>query len=438
MAISIAGALGRKFARIALGGIRDEAEIRGHRKTYIGAMPGRIINAVTKAGSKNPLILLDEIDKLTSDVRGDPAAALLEVLDTEQNSTFRDHYIELPFDLHDVLFITTANDKDTIPRPLLDRMEVIELSSYTDAEKLHIAQNHLVPKQLHKHGLTRRDLALSDEAISAVIDGYTRESGVRALERQIAAICRKRAAAKVEGDTKKKTVQPADLPKLLGPVRYKREHEQHKDEVGLVNGLAWTSVGGELLKVEVAVLEGTGKIKFTGSLGDVMKESCEAAVTYIRSCAAQLGIDPGFYKSKDIHIHFPEGAVPKDGPSAGIAITTAVASALTGRPVRGDLAMTGEVTLRGRVLPIGGLKEKTMAAYREDLRLVLLPEDNRADLEEIDADVRRALSFVPVSHVSKVLDLALVPSESPQVQEEMPASPVYGNESHSRCSVITQ
>ena len=438
VAISIAGALGRKFARIALGGIRDEAEIRGHRKTYIGAMPGRIINAISKAGSKNPLILLDEIDKLASDVRGDPAAALLEVLDTEQNSTFRDHYIELPFDLHDVLFITTANDRDNIPRPLLDRMEVIELSSYTDAEKLHIAKDHLFPKQMQKHGLTRRDLALSDEAISAIIDGYTRESGVRTLERQIAAVCRKTAAAKVEGDTRKKHVEPADLQKLLGPVRYKREHEQHKNEVGLVNGLAWTSVGGELLKVEVAVLEGTGKIKFTGSLGDVMKESCEAAVTYIRSCATELGIDPAFYKSKDIHIHFPEGAVPKDGPSAGIAITTAVASALTGRPVRGDLAMTGEVTLRGRVLPIGGLREKTMAAYREGLRLVLLPEDNRADLDEIDADVRRALSFVTVSHVSKVLDLALVPSEPPQRQEEMPASPVYGGESHSRCSVITQ
>ena len=432
VAISIAGALGRKFARIALGGIRDEAEIRGHRKTYIGAMPGRIINAISKAGSKNPLILLDEIDKLTSDMRGDPSAALLEVLDTEQNSTFRDHYIELPFDLHDVLFIT-----DNIPRPLLDRMEVIELSSYTDAEKLHIAKNHLFPKQLHKHGLTKRDLSLTDAGLSALIDGYTREAGVRTLERQIASICRKVAAAKVEGAAGKKTVEPADLQELLGPVRYKRDHEQLKNEVGVVNGLAWTSVGGELLKVEVAVLEGTGKVKFTGSLGDVMKESCDAAVTYIRSRARDLGIDPDFYKTRDIHIHFPEGAVPKDGPSAGIAITTAVASALTGRPVRGDLAMTGEVTLRGRVLAIGGLKEKTMAAYREGLRLVLLPEENRADLEEIDADVRRALTFVPVADAAKVLDLALVP-EQQQGSEEPQTPPVYSGEPHSRCAVIPQ
>ncbi len=432
VAISIAGALGRKFARIALGGIRDEAEIRGHRKTYIGAMPGRIINAISKAGSKNPLILLDEIDKLTSDMRGDPSAALLEVLDTEQNSTFRDHYIELPFDLHDVLFI-----RDNIPRPLLDRMEVIELSSYTDAEKLHIAKNHLFPKQLHKHGLTKRDLSLTDAGLSALIDGYTREAGVRTLERQIASICRKVAAAKVEGAAGKKTVEPADLQELLGPVRYKRDHEQLKNEVGVVNGLAWTSVGGELLKVEVAVLEGTGKVKFTGSLGDVMKESCDAAVTYIRSRARDLGIDPDFYKTRDIHIHFPEGAVPKDGPSAGIAITTAVASALTGRPVRGDLAMTGEVTLRGRVLAIGGLKEKTMAAYREGLRLVLLPEENRADLEEIDADVRRALTFVPVADAAKVLDLALVP-EQQQGSEEPQTPPVYSGEPHSRCAVIPQ
>ncbi|MBQ3077202.1 MAG: endopeptidase La [Clostridia bacterium] len=422
VAISIAGAIGRKFARIALGGIRDEAEIRGHRKTYIGAMPGRIINAVSKAKSRNPLILLDEIDKLTSDMRGDPAAALLEVLDTEQNGTFRDHYIELPFDLSDVLFITTANNKDTIPRPLLDRMEIIELSSYTDAEKLHIARDHLIPKQIKKHGLTKRDLAITDPALSAIIDGYTREAGVRTLERRIAAVCRKAAAAKVGGATGKKTVLPDDLTELLGPQRYKREKDNHKNEVGLVNGLAWTSVGGEMLKVEVAVLEGTGKVKFTGSLGDVMKESCDAAVTYIRSRSESLGIDKDFYKTKDIHIHFPEGAVPKDGPSAGIAITTAVTSALTGRPVRGDLAMTGEVTLRGRVLAIGGLKEKTMAAYREGLRLVVLPEENKADLEEIDADVRRGLQFVTVSDVGKVLDLALLPCEITALRADAPTT----------------
>ncbi len=437
VAISIAGALGRKFARIALGGIRDEAEIRGHRKTYIGAMPGRIIDAISRAGSKNPLILLDEIDKLTSDMRGDPAAALLEVLDTEQNSTFRDHYIELPFDLHNVLFITTANNRDTIPRPLLDRMEIIELSSYTDAEKLHIAKEHLVAKQIHKHGLTRRDLRISDEAISAIIDGYTREAGVRELERQIATICRKVAAEKIESGVQKRTVRSENLKELLGPVRFKRDHELLKNEIGLVNGLAWTSVGGELLKVEVAVVEGAGKVKFTGSLGDVMKESCDAAVTYIRSRAAELGIDPEFYKNRDIHIHFPEGAVPKDGPSAGIAITTAVVSALSGRAVRGDVAMTGEVTLRGRVLPIGGLKEKTMAAYREGMRLVLLPEENRADLEEIDADVRRALAFLPVSDVGKVLETALLPrEEAAAAQSQTP--PVFSEKVPPRACTISQ
>ncbi|MPM09418.1 Lon protease 1 [bioreactor metagenome] len=407
IATSIAGAMGRKFARISLGGIRDEAEIRGHRKTYIGAMPGRIIAAIRQAGSANPLILLDEIDKLTSDVRGDPAAALLEVLDTEQNKTFRDHYIELPFDLRDVMFITTANNMDTIPLPLRDRMEIIELTSYTNSEKLHIAQDFLVPRQIKKNGLTKRDIRFTPEGLAAIIDCYTRESGVRTLEREIAACCRKAATAKVSGDGKVFTITPENLDALLGPPRFKREDVPHTDEVGLCNGLAWTSVGGEILQIEVSVVEGTGKVQLTGSLGDIMKESCNAAITYVRSRCSELGIDGEFYKNSDIHIHFPEGAVPKDGPSAGIAITTALVSALTGSPVRGDIAMTGEVTLRGRVLPIGGLKEKTMAAYREGLLTVILPSENRPDIEEIDTEVAKALNFIYVKNADEVIEIAL-------------------------------
>lgn len=407
IATSVAKAIHRKMARISLGGVHDEAEIRGHRKTYVGAMPGRIIAAIKQADSCNPLLLLDEIDKLGNDQRGDPASALLEVLDAEQNSTFRDHFLEVPFDLSDVLFITTANTLDTIPKPLLDRMEVIELTSYTDEEKVQIAKRHLIPKEFKRHGLSRTQVRLSDEAIRTLIRGYTRESGVRILERQIAALCRKAAMRIVSGDIKSVTITESNLEKLLGIPRYHPDHLPQTEQVGVVNGLAWTSVGGELLEVEAAVVAGTGKVELTGNLGDVMKESAQAALTYIRSRASQLGVEPDFYKTKDIHIHFPEGAVPKDGPSAGIAITTAMVSALTGTPVRRELAMTGEVTLRGRVLAIGGLKEKTMAAYRSGIRTVLLPKDNEKDLEEIDQTVRAGLRFVPVEQVDQVLAEAL-------------------------------
>ena len=356
IAISVAAALNRKLARLSLGGVRDEADIRGHRKTYIGAMPGRIVTAISQSGSMNPLLLLDEIDKMGSDYRGDPSAAMLEVLDSEQNYAFRDHFLEIPLDLSKVLFITTANTTSTIPRPLLDRMEVIELTSYTDEEKLQIARRYLLPKQMKEHGLKKTALRVSDEAIRAIITGYTRESGVRSLERQMGKLCRKTAMHLVSGDAKRCTVTPENLEDYLGVRRY-QPPVLDNDPVGVVNGLAWTEAGGELLEVEVNVMEGTGKLELTGNLGDVMKESAHAAVSCIRSRVGQLGIDPEFYKNKDIHIHFPEGAVPKDGPSAGVAITTAVVSALTGRKVRSDVAMTGEVTLRGRVLAIGGLKD---------------------------------------------------------------------------------
>ena len=407
IATSMAKAIHRNMARISLGGVHDEAEIRGHRKTYVGAMPGRIIAAIKQADSCNPLLLLDEIDKLGNDQRGDPASALLEVLDAEQNATFRDHFLEVPFDLSDVLFITTANTLDTIPRPLLDRMEVIELTSYTDEEKVEIAKRHLVPKQIKRHGLTKAKFRLSDGALRALIRGYTRESGVRVLERQIGALCRKVAMRIVEQDVKSVSITEKNLEELLGIPRYHPDRIPQTEQVGVVNGLAWTSVGGEILEVEVGVIPGTGKVELTGNLGDVMKESAHAALTYIRSRAAQLGIEADFYKTKDIHIHFPEGAVPKDGPSAGIAITTAMVSALTGAPVKRELAMTGEVTLRGRVLPIGGLKEKTMAAYRNGIRTVIVPEDNQKDLEEIDPTVKAGLRFVPVEQVDQVLAEAL-------------------------------
>ncbi len=408
--MSIARALNRKLARVALGGIHDEAEIRGHRKTYVGAMPGRIINAVAQAGTRNPLLLLDEIDKLGSDYRGDPSAALLEALDAEQNATFRDHYLEVPFDLSDVLFITTANTTSTIPQPLLDRMEVIELSSYTDEEKLHIAKEHLFPKQRKRYGLKATQIKISDAALREVIAGYTREAGVRVLERQIGKLCRKAALILVNGTQASVSVTPRRLEELLGPRRYKQDPPLHRNEPGLVRGLAWTSVGGETLDVEVNVMPGSGKLELTGNLGDVMKESARAGLSYIRSRAEALGIDPEFYKNKDIHIHFPEGAVPKDGPSAGITVTLAVISALTGRPVRGDIAMTGEITLRGRILPIGGLKEKTMAALRAGVKTVILPEENLPDLKEIDQDVRAALDFLPTDHIDKILDFALLPA----------------------------
>ena len=407
IATSVAHAIHRNMARISLGGVHDEAEIRGHRKTYVGAMPGRIIAAIKQAESCNPLLLLDEIDKLGNDQRGDPASALLEVLDAEQNATFRDHFLEVPFDLSDVLFITTANTLDTIPKPLLDRMEVIELSSYTDEEKVEIAKRHLIPKQIKRHGLTKAKFKLSDDALHTLIRGYTRESGVRILERQIGALCRKAAMRLVTGTVKSVSVTEKNLEELLGIPRYHPDHIPQTEQVGVVNGLAWTSVGGEILEVEVAVVPGTGKVELTGNLGDVMKESAHAALTYIRSRAAQLGIEADFHKTKDLHIHFPEGAVPKDGPSAGIAITTAMVSALTGLPVKTELAMTGEVTLRGRVLPIGGLKEKTMAAYRNGIRTVLIPADNEKDLEEIDPTVKAGLRFVPVEQVDQVLAEAL-------------------------------
>ena len=405
---SIARAMNRKMARVSLGGIHDEAEIRGHRKTYIGAMPGRIIAAVSKAGTANPLILLDEIDKLGMDHRGDPASALLEVLDAEQNSTFRDHFLELPFDLSDVLFITTANDLSTVPRPLLDRMEVIELGSYTDEEKLQIARRHLLPREMKRHGLKASQLRVTDDAIREIISGYTRESGVRLLERKLADLCRKAAMQLVSGeDVKRVSVNGDNLEPMLGPRRYHPERLSRTPQVGLVNGLAWTSVGGELLEVEVNVVPGSGKVEPTGNLGKVMQESCHAAISYIRSRTAQLGIDPDFYKNRDIHIHFPEGATPKDGPSAGIAITTAIVSALTGAKVKCGIAMTGEVTLRGRVLPIGGLKEKTMAAHRNGILTVIIPQDNEQDLENIDQTVRAALRFVTVSQVDQALAEAL-------------------------------
>ncbi len=407
IAASLAKAMNRKFARVSLGGIHDEAEIRGHRKTYVGAMPGRIISALNQAGTCNPLILLDEIDKLGSDGRSDPASALLEVLDAEQNVSFRDNFIELPFDLSDVLFITTANDLSPIPRPLLDRMEVIELVSYTDEEKLSIARHHLLPKELQRHGLKKSQLKLTDDAIREMITGYTRESGVRRLEQEIAALCRKAAMKLVSGEVNKVQITGDNLEDYLGTRKYTPESLSTTPLVGVVNGLAWTSVGGELLEVEVNAVPGTGKIELTGNLGTVMKESCQAAITYIRSRAKELGIDPEFYKNTDIHVHFPEGAVPKDGPSAGVSITTAITSALSGIPVRCGIAMTGEVTLRGRVLAIGGLREKTMAAYRNGIHVVIIPAENEKDLADIDQTVRAALRFVTVSQVDQVLAEAL-------------------------------
>lgn len=407
IAMSIARATNRKLCRVALGGVHDEAEIRGHRKTYIGAMPGRIVSGIIQAGSMNPLMVLDEIDKLGSDYRGDPAAALLEALDGEQNFHFRDNYLEIPIDLSDVFFITTANTTETIPRPLLDRMEIIEMTSYTDEEKLQIAKRHILPKQRKKHGLTGVTLKVSDDAIREIISLYTRESGVRMMERQLAAICRKCATGIAKGEYKSLSVRAGGLEPLLGVPRYKPDPIHARDEVGLVRGLAWTAAGGEVLDVEVGIAEGSGKLELTGNLGSVMKESAMAAITYIRSRAKSLGIDPEFNKNRDIHIHFPEGAVPKDGPSAGITICVGVVSALTGIPVRRDLAMTGEITLRGRILAIGGLKEKTMAALRAGISTVIIPAANEADLDEIDQSVRKALKFIIADHVDAILDVAL-------------------------------
>lgn len=407
IAKSIAASLGRKFARISLGGVRDESEIRGHRKTYVGAMPGRIINALKTADSINPVILFDEIDKMGNDFRGDPSSALLEVLDSEQNSAFVDRYVDIPVDLSEVLFITTANSLDTIPAPLLDRMEIIELSSYTREEKFNIAKKHLVPKQLKKNGESTKTLKIADSAIYSMIDFYTREAGVRKLERRIGEICRKSARKIVEGEAKV-TVNESNIGDFLGIKKYRPEGLAAHDEVGLVNGLAWTAVGGTMLPLEVLVLEGTGKTEFTGSLGDVMKESAKIAVSLTRALAVKYGIDPNFYKDKDIHVNAPEAAIPKDGPSAGVTLTTALVSALSGIPVRRDVAMTGEITLRGKVLPIGGLKEKTMAAYRAGIKTVCIPKDNEPDLEEIDEKVRAALRFVIAEDIGTVLETALV------------------------------
>ena len=405
---SVAKALNRKMARVSLGGVHDEADIRGHRKTYVGAMPGRIMTAMIQAGSSNPVLLLDEIDKMGADYRGDPSAALLEVLDGEQNRAYRDHYLEIPYDLSDVLFITTANTLDTVPAPLLDRMEVIELGSYTDEEKVMIAKNHLIPKQLAKHGLKKSQLRISEEAVREIIACYTRESGVRGLERCFGDLCRKAAMELLDGETVKKvTVTGSNLEKYLGVRKYLPDRLPCTDQVGLVTGLAWTSVGGETLEVEVNVMDGSGKLELTGNLGDVMKESAHAALSYIRANAAKLGVAPDFYKTKDIHVHFPEGAVPKDGPSAGVTVCTAMVSALTGVSVRSDVAMTGEISLRGRVLRIGGLREKTMAALRHGIRTVIIPADNERDLEEIDQTVRRQLNFVSASTVDMVLETAL-------------------------------
>lgn len=408
IARSIAQCLGRKYARMSLGGVRDEAEIRGHRRTYIGAMPGKIINAILTAKSSNPLLLLDEVDKLASDFRGDPAAALLEALDPEQNVSFKDHYLDIPFDLSDVLFITTANTLDTIPRPLLDRMDVIELSSYTRVEKFEIAKRHLVPKQLAATGLKGK-VKLNQSAIYGIIDGYTQEAGVRNLERTITQLLRKCAKQIAAGTTESMTIGASQLEELLGPKRIKPAFHSRKDSVGVANGLAWTSVGGEILPIEVQVVPGgSGRLELTGSLGEVMKESAKLAITYAKVHASEYGYAVDVFKNADIHIHAPEGAIPKDGPSAGVTLTTALISCLSGRAVRSDVAMTGEITLHGQVLPIGGLKEKSMAAYREHMSMVLIPKDNEPDLYEVDPVVKQALEFHPVSSLDEVLSLALL------------------------------
>ena len=408
VARSIAESLGRKYVRISLGGVRDEAEIRGHRRTYIGAMPGKIITAMISAKSANPLMLLDEIDKLAGDFRGDPAAALLEALDPEQNSTFNDHFIDIPFDLSHVLFITTANDLGSIPGPLRDRMDVIELPSYTRVEKYNIARKHLLPKQLKACGLTGK-VTLSQSALYGIIDGYTREAGVRNLERTITSVLRKCARKIAAGEVESVSVTGTMLEQLLGPRFVKPDFLNRTNAVGIANGLAWTSVGGETLPIEVQVMDnGSGKITVTGSLGDVMKESAQLAVTWVRVHAAEYGIDPEKLKKCDLHIHAPEGAVPKDGPSAGVTLTTALVSCLSGIPVRGDVAMTGEITLHGNVLPIGGLREKSMAAYREGMKTVLIPKDNEPDLYEVDDEVKKNLTFLPMQSLTQVLNAALL------------------------------
>ncbi len=404
---AIAKAVGRKFVQMSLGGVRDEAEIRGHRRTYIGAIPGRIISGMKQAGTMNPVFLFDEIDKMSSDMRGDPASAMLEVLDAEQNDAFRDHYMELPFDLSKVMFITTANSVDTIPAPLLDRMEIIEVPSYTEEEKLQIAKHHLLPKQITAHGLKPKTVRMSDKVLRELIEGYTREAGVRTLERTLAKVVRKAAVTMLDTGVEEVSVTSAVLKEYLGAVRFIREQPEKEPRIGVVNGLAYTTVGGEMLEVECAIMPGKGTLQLTGQLGDVMKESAEAAFTWVRSHSQALGLKDDFYKDKDIHIHVPEGAVPKDGPSAGVTMTTALVSALTGISVRQDVAMTGEITLRGRVLPIGGLKEKSLAAYRAGIRTLVIPKENTKDLEDIPSYVLSQFRIVATDDIGTVLETAL-------------------------------
>ena len=413
IARSVAKALNKKYIRICLGGVRDEAEIRGHRRTYVGAMPGRIAQSLRQAGVKNPLMLLDEIDKVSSDYKGDTASALLEVLDSEQNNKFTDHYVELPIDLSEVLFIATANDVQTIPRPLLDRMELIEISSYTENEKMHIAKEHLVPKQLKANGLKPEQLTISDKALGEIISGYTKEAGVRSLERKIGQICRRAALKILEQHEEKVNVTQKNLEEYLGRKRYNFQMKNPQPEVGIVRGLAWTSVGGDTLQIEVNIMPGRGGLKLTGQLGDVMKESAEAGISYIRSVAKKYGIKEEFFKKHDIHIHIPEGAVPKDGPSAGITMATAMISAITKVPVRADVAMTGEITLRGRILPIGGLKEKLLAAKKAGIKTVLVPGKNKPDVQEMDQEITEGLEILFAESMEEVLKTALVPREEP-------------------------
>jgi len=419
VAKSVARALNRNFVRVSLGGVKDESDIRGHRKTYVGAMPGRIMNAMKLAGSKNPVVLLDEIDKMSNDFRGDPSSAMLEVLDSEQNNAFRDHYIEVPFDLSDVLFITTANTLDTVQAPLLDRMEVIELSSYTREEKFHIAKEHLIKKQESKNGLKASQIRICNDAIYKLIDSYTREAGVRNLERQIGSLCRKAAKEIVEDGVKKVTFKADNLEKYLGHEKYLPDVVSDKDAVGSVNGLAWTSVGGVVMPLEVLVLDGKGRIELTGSLGDVMKESAKIAVSYCRSVADKYGIDKDFYEKKDLHIHAPEGAVPKDGPSAGVTMITGIISALGNIKVRSDVAMTGEITLSGKLLPIGGLREKTMAAYKAGVKTIIVPFANKGDLDDVDDTVKLCCEFVFAKTIQDVLDVALIPNSKNNVPLEL-------------------
>lgn len=430
---TVAECMGRKFARVALGGVHDESEIRGHRKTYIGAMPGKIINAIKQSGSGNPVILLDEVDKLGNDYKGDPASALLEVLDPEQNNTFVDHFIEIPYDLSKVVFIATANSLDTIPAPLLDRMEVIDVSSYTREEKFQIAKRHLLAKQIERHGLKKTQIKFLDEAIYSLIDFYTREAGVRKLERHIASICRKSAKIIASGEKKRVTVNEKEVLSMLGRHKYTPEVILEEDRVGIINGLAWTSVGGEIMQLEVSVMDGTGKVELTGSLGDVMKESAMTAVSYVRANAGKYGIDAMFYKNKDIHIHATEAAVPKDGPSAGVTMVTALVSALCEKKIKRDIAMTGEVTLRGRVLKIGGLREKSMAAYRGGVKTVFIPKENLADLEDVDSAVKESVRFIPVSCVEEILKAAYV-EETIQKEETEPFFESFVTSSNNRVS----